>query len=298
MLDLRLLSHALALAEHGSFARAARAVNLSQPALSRGIQALESQLGMVLFERGKRGVRPTDAGQLVLNRARALSLQSEDLEREVGALRKGGGVGLRVATGPYAARLLVGRTLGLCLQRTPEFRATLAMDSFPKVIRMVEEREADLGICEGSDLKAPELESLPLRRRQGHAVARPGHPLAGRLQLTIEDLLDFPLVFTTRLPSRMLANLLPPGARHGTPAIRCECLQVAMDVVSSSDAIAFFVEPMIREKVATGTLTKLAFSPEWLHSEFHLIWLRDRVMSPAAGVFRDTLIEVDNFIDA
>lgn len=248
---------------------------------------------MVLFERGKQGVRPTDAGQLVLNRARLLALQSEDLEREVGALRKGGGVGLRLACGPYPARLLVGRTLALCLEQAPGFRATVAMDSFPKVIRMVEDREADLGICEGSDLKAPELESLPLRSRQGHAVARAGHPLAGRADLRVEELLDFPLVFTTRLPPRVLGKLLPAGGRQSAPAIRCECLQVAMDVVRTSDAIGFFLEPMVRPSLAAGELILLDFAPDWLHSAYHLIWLRERVISPAAAMFRDVLLEVD-----
>jgi DNA-binding transcriptional LysR family regulator len=297
MLDLRLLSHALALAEHGSFARAARAVHLSQPALSRSIQSLESQLGVILFERGQRGVRPTDAGQLVLNRARLLALQSEDLEREVGVLVKGGGVGLRVACGPYPARLLVGRALARCLAAAPGFRASVEVNAFPKVIRMVEDREADLGICEGGDGKNPELESVPLRRRQGHAVVRADHPLAARPGLTMEDLLEFPLVLTTRLPSRLLGNMLPPGSRQSPPAIRCESIQVAIDVMRRSDAIAFLLKPMIRSALEAGNLAILDFSPDWLHSNFHLITLKDRVVSPAAAMFREMVIAVDGELD-
>ncbi|MBF2952940.1 LysR family transcriptional regulator, partial [Pseudomonas aeruginosa] len=56
MSDLRQFRHFVALAEHGHYARAAEAVNLSQPALSRSIQALEGQLGCTLVERGSRGV--------------------------------------------------------------------------------------------------------------------------------------------------------------------------------------------------------------------------------------------------
>lgn len=297
MLDLRLLSHALALAEHGNFARAARAVNLSQPALSRSIQTLEAQMGVVLFERSNRGARPTDAGQLVLNRARLLSLQSADLEREVGILQTGGGVGLRVACGPYPARLLVGRALARCLVKSPDFRATVSMDAYPRVIQMVEEREADIGICEVSDTNTAGLETMPLRQRQGHAVARSGHPLVGNQVLGMRDLLEFPLVFTTRLPPRLLGHLLPPGSTKSPPAIRCESLQVALDVVRHSDAITFFLEPMVRAEVDSGDLTLLDFAPDWLHSGFHLVRIKDRIISPAAALFMEMVQEVDAALD-
>src|SRR5690606_12443148 len=72
MNDLRQLRHFVALAEHGHFARAAEAVHLSQPALSRSIQALESQLGCTLVNRHSRGISITAHGQLVLEHARRL----------------------------------------------------------------------------------------------------------------------------------------------------------------------------------------------------------------------------------
>ncbi|MFM7181115.1 MAG: LysR family transcriptional regulator [Verrucomicrobiales bacterium] len=297
MLDLRLITNALALAEHGSFARAARAVNLSQPALSRSIQTLEAHMGVILFVRGKRDIQPTDAGKLFLDRSRMILLQSEDLEREIGVMKKGGGVGLRLACGPYPARLLVGRALAKCLVRVPDFCASVAVNAYPEVIQMVAEREADLGICEASDMNAPELESLPLRRRVGRAVARANHPLVGRTTLTMDELLRYPLVFTTRLPPRLLGKLLGNESRAVTPAIRCESLQVAIDVILHSDAIAIFLEPMVRDRVNSGELALLNFFPEWLHSAFSLIWIRDRIISPAATMFREMLLAVDEELD-
>lgn len=70
MNDLRQLRHFVALAEHQHFARAAAAVHLSQPALSRSIQALESQLDCTLVDRHSRGVSLTAHGHLVLEHAR------------------------------------------------------------------------------------------------------------------------------------------------------------------------------------------------------------------------------------
>ena len=68
MIEIRHLHHALALAEHRNFARAAEALHLSQPALTRSIQNLEEKMGLELFERRPKGVDPTDAGQLMLKR--------------------------------------------------------------------------------------------------------------------------------------------------------------------------------------------------------------------------------------
>ena len=71
-LDLHQLRQALALLEHGSFVRAAAALHISQPALSRSIQALERNFGNELFLRSASGVVPTDVGRLYLERARDL----------------------------------------------------------------------------------------------------------------------------------------------------------------------------------------------------------------------------------
>ncbi len=70
--SLRALRHAIALARHRHYGRAAAALNISQPALSRSVAALEDVVGVQLFERGRGGVRPTEFGQLLVSRGAAL----------------------------------------------------------------------------------------------------------------------------------------------------------------------------------------------------------------------------------
>ena len=83
MTNLQQLRHFLALTEHGNFARAAEAVNLSQPALSRSIQALEASLDCRLLDRHSRGISLTVHGQLVLEHAQRLLAGSRALENAV-----------------------------------------------------------------------------------------------------------------------------------------------------------------------------------------------------------------------
>ena len=102
-MDIKHLTHIVALADKRNFARAAEQLNLSQPALSRSIQSAEIELGLRLFDRGNTEVTPTAAGEFVLERARRLVFDSRCLKRDVELYRdrKLGDVAFGV--GPYPA---------------------------------------------------------------------------------------------------------------------------------------------------------------------------------------------------
>ena len=108
MIDLRRLRHFSALVQHGNFHRAADALHLTQPALTRSIQALEAHVGAPLLTRHRTGVEPTELGRLLLRHAGALEGQVRDLDREL-RVAKGLVLGeLRVGGGPWGGSVLVG----------------------------------------------------------------------------------------------------------------------------------------------------------------------------------------------
>ncbi|NYH22367.1 LysR family transcriptional regulator [Paraburkholderia bryophila] len=86
-MSVRRLNHVVALAEEGSFARAAERVHLSQPALSRSIQAIEDELGLRLFDRAARGVAVTQAGKTIVERARRVLFEANCLVRDAELLK-------------------------------------------------------------------------------------------------------------------------------------------------------------------------------------------------------------------
>jgi DNA-binding transcriptional LysR family regulator len=114
-IKLHLLRQAHALKAHGSFSRAAAALNLSQPALSQGIKELEAQVGLQLFVRSRSGPELTDFGRVFMQHAEELVSGAADLEREV-ALAKG------LATGELCASLCL-RTSGRAAADTDGFTA-------------------------------------------------------------------------------------------------------------------------------------------------------------------------------
>ncbi len=96
-MDLRQLRYLVAVAEYGSFTRAAEAVHVAQPAISQQIRKLEDELGLALVQRTTRRVSLTDAGELLVVRARRIMAELESAQIELESLR-----------GVYAGHLTIG----------------------------------------------------------------------------------------------------------------------------------------------------------------------------------------------
>jgi DNA-binding transcriptional LysR family regulator len=147
-LDLRLIQHALTLARHKNYARAAAALHLSQPALSRSIAGLEATLGVKLFDRTRQGVAPTAFGERLLARGLSLVTDAAELEREL-KLMQGLKAGvLKVGAGLYPASLSVATAVGRLAARYPQLRMEMRTADWRAVMRSVPSSELDLGIVE------------------------------------------------------------------------------------------------------------------------------------------------------
>ena len=145
----RQLEYLIALDEEGHFGRAARRVAVSQPALSKQLREVEEGLGVVLFERGRGGTRPTRAGRAVLTRARAVLREREQLSAAVRALHD-----------PFAGELALGAIPTLAPFLLPEV-ADRARAHPQMQLRLVEEQTEVLrGLLQAGELDGA-LVALP-----------------------------------------------------------------------------------------------------------------------------------------
>src|SRR4051794_31710966 len=110
-IELRLLRYFAVVAEELHMGNAAARLFISQPALSQQIRVLEDQVGVPLFVRHPRGMRLTEAGEVLLAEARELLGRSEQLERTVEELRTGRTTGLRIALPPGLCRAVLPQLL-------------------------------------------------------------------------------------------------------------------------------------------------------------------------------------------
>ena len=302
-IELRLLHCALVLAEHRNFARAAKAVNVSQPSLSRNIQEIERRIETRLFERGTGGVVPTDAGEIFLEHAREVVARAADLDREMDLLRGLEKGELKIGAGTYQSAMMVDRAVIRLLHAHPTIRLQIHTDNREKLLPLLRKRELDIAVIGLGGIEVePEMHLTRLNRHQGYFVVRSGHPLlASRGAPTLKSILRFPGVMTSRVTFPALKQFLASAPRSRTdhaiaksfPAIACESVAMMKMIVAETDAVGLLPLNTVIAEVRAGELVVLSLVPPFLKVEFGIIRLAHRSLSPLGESFVRLQLDVD-----
>ncbi|MFZ6049242.1 LysR family transcriptional regulator [Pseudomonas sp. CR3202] len=294
MNDLRQLRHFVALAEYGHFARAAEAVNLSQPALSRSIQALEASLGCSLLDRGPRQISLTAHGRLVLEHARRLLDGSRALRSAVTQLDNLDSGELRLGAGPYPAARLVPRALGRFASKYPGVRVQLSLENWHNLRQLLLDDAIEIFIADIRELTDdPLLDIAPLRRHPGTLFCRPGHPLLDRGPLQFTDIARYALA-GTQLPLEVARAIGELAGNEKPLGIECDNFMVLKALVAESDVISMAPWDVVADDVAAGRLALLEIPANaWSSSAYGVVSHAARSLSPAARAVRDLLLEED-----
>jgi DNA-binding transcriptional LysR family regulator len=231
-----------AIAEHGQVQRAAEALGLSQPALSKSLHRLEQATSAKLLKRTPKGVELTSAGAALLARVKQLRLSLNDVAREITDLSEGRAGHLRIGMAAQLAHV-VPLVCAELLREAP--RLTLALRNQDHTALMASLRSGALDIAVSSRL-APLGEGLVethLHEEEAATIyAAANHRLAKRRQVTLVDLAQERWVLaslsqgTSRLLSQAFANLgLPPP----NVAVESTSLLARFRLVAASDLITF-----------------------------------------------------------
>jgi DNA-binding transcriptional LysR family regulator len=297
MTMMRRLEMIVAIDTHRSFHRAARALGISQPSLTRALQVLEGELGVRLFERGKADCEPTEYGLVMLNRSRRILTEMAEAKREI-ALLQGLEVGeFRIGAGSFATQLWLGAAIGQLSAAHPRLKVHSTERPWYHLSDALMASEIDVAVGESSELSnSPEVVVSRLPRRRGVFLCRAGHSLLQRTPLSINDIAKFPLAAPV-MPRRIAAHL-PAGSAMGSlvngglsfePAIFCESLVGIGDLVESSDALGIVPLAAVKRMQQRPGIAVLPFEAPWLCTEQALMWRRDRMPHPALKTFRDAV---------
>jgi len=299
MNDLRQLRHFVALAEHGHFARAAEAVHLSQPALSRSIQALEGSLGCVLVDRHNRGISLTAHGQLVLEHARRLLAGSRALSNAVSQLANLEAGELHLGCGPYPAARLVPQALAGLARRYPGIRVQVRIANWRELRDNLLDDAIELFVADSRELQGNPLLSVePLQRHPGVLFCRPGHPLLQRGPLHLHDLLDYPLA-GTRLPQAVEQTLRRLSGREQPLGIQCDNFMLLKALVADSEVLSMAPWDVLAEDIQAARLAALPLQAGVLNeqSAYGLVSRAGHSLSPAAQAMREEILSVEQTLD-
>lgn len=299
--NLRLFEYAVALDQHRSFSRAAQGLGVTQPTFSRGIAALEKRLGARLFDRSSRHVEPTPEGELFLARAATLladAVHLRDRLQEYQNLRSGR---VTVGVGPYPLEISVIECVARMAARYPRLQIELVEGQWRKFGPKLLAGEVEIAVVEALILSADQrfdVEMLPTH--DGCFYCRPKHPLAGRVGLGLAAVLDFPIV-GVRMPARAFRPhrlpydglTLDPGTGDIVPQIVTTSITAARAIVKRTDGIGIGTPTLLAEDIQNGTLVLIDADSSTLRSNYGIGYLRDKILSPGALRFIETLKEVE-----
>jgi DNA-binding transcriptional LysR family regulator len=163
-------------ARQRNLSRAAAVLHVTQPALTARLHALEAELGMHLFTRGRRGMALTDAGRAFLPYAERALAAVDDGAAMLVELKRGGTGELVLGAAPAISTYVLPRLLVRFTERHPRVRLSVRTGHSEEVMDMVLRREVDLGLVR--ELRHPDIESHPLYDDELVLVAEANHPLA------------------------------------------------------------------------------------------------------------------------
>ena len=293
-MDLRHFEHLVALAEHGNFRKAAEAVHISTPALTKSIQRSEEFFNVRLFDRTHSGAVPTPFGETVVRKARLLLKDAGEISADVKSLIKMDTGHVMVGCGIYAAEALMGNTLVRFMAKYPGVRVKVKITTLDDMIQMLTDREIDFFVAiYPQNLQFSKMVNIvDLVSEDLVWYSRPGHPLFKKNKITLADLASYPLICPT-LTQPILEWLLkvfkgaPPVKPDGTvePHLQCNDFGIIKKTVARTDGIGFFLKSGLVEEFKRGNFRELPIKTGIRLSAVGIVSLSNRTLPLAAERF-------------
>jgi DNA-binding transcriptional LysR family regulator len=278
-MDTQLLAAFVAVAEAGSFTQAAERLHLSQPAISKRITTLESQVGQSLFDRVGRSVTLTDAGRTLLPYANRALHDIEDARRALSQLHAQVGGHLSIGTSHHIGLHRLPPVLGQFTRDYPQVDLDIHFMDSEIACQAVLAGKLEVGIVTLPTQPLPQLLQRLVWPDPLAVVAAPDYPLAGRRQVSLVQLAEHPAVlpdeatYTHRIVTAALEREgVRPHVRLATNYL--ETLKMLVGI-----GLGWSVLP---ESMLDDGLTRLNVPRLRLRRELGLVWHERRTLSGAA----------------
>jgi DNA-binding transcriptional LysR family regulator len=283
------LRHFVGLAETGTFVQASRALFLTQPALTRSIQALEDELGGRLFDRLGRRIALTPFGGEVLQRAKRLVADAEALKQTGRGLHAGliGTLRIGLSSGPGA--LLSTRLMMHMAEHHPRLQLHISRGNTGVLIDALREQHLDGAVVDArSVLPSADLQITNTFELEAGFLVRLDHPLARHKRpVTIEEVLQFPIASTPlsdEVARLMIDHYGPQANPDDMVTLRSDETLNIVDVARNSHAV------VLTANAAAQGLVPLNMSPPLnATARFGLVTLAQRQEAPALRILREQL---------
>jgi len=302
-MDLRQLRYFIAIVENGGYARAAERLGVGQSTLTQSILKLEQQLDARMFERGRFGARLTEAGALLLPRARLISAEAQLAQSEVSHSRVATNARVAVGLGKSIASSLMTRVMRRVRTEAPTVSVTVIEGWSPELYQKLQQGEIDFAIS------AP-LPGVPVPQDvKQHAVGSQReavvigavHPLASVARPALADLARqfwlFPPEGNGRI--RFLHRVFEEaGVRPPTHFLRSDSIPLGVDMLFSGDIVAHGILDVISSYLPPNSFRELDIPELTFDRPMQITTRRRGRLQPASEQFlrimREVLAEADS----
>ena len=280
----------LAVATYGGFHRAAKALHVSQPAVSARIRMLEDSLGAALFVRTKTHVTLSPAGKALRPHAesllRALSLARQAVHEQQPIAS---GI-LSISAGLSISTYLLPDILKKYHSTNPKVMVNVRSGNSVQVLKMVVDGEVDLGLARS--LHHPEVETESLRDDPLLLVGHPRHPATRKIKINLETAESLPLIFYDRGSSdwTLTNGLFRRAGLLPNVVLEVEGIETCKRMILRQLGVGFLPQLAVTSELKNGKLRSIQITDaEPLHRNLDVIRSRHRPLSDTARKFLDLL---------
>ncbi|MBI3917382.1 MAG: LysR family transcriptional regulator [Betaproteobacteria bacterium] len=291
-LQLRDIEYFSVVAEHGNVGRAAEALGLSQPALSKSLHRLEQSMQAKLVKRTAKGMELTTVGAALFSHVRRLRLSLDDVTREVADLSQGRAGHLRIGIAPGFAIHLVPDACATLLKEAPRVTFKVTVLDREASLAALRHGELDLAL---TTLQAPRHEDLVeeyLLEDEFVVYASADHRLAKKRRVTLADLAQERWAVAASnapTPQRFKQVFLDAGLPPPGITMESNSLPLRNRLLASSDLLGFAAKRVVRQATPRSRFVELRVRDLAYSRCVGVMYRKDAYLSPAARRFIEIL---------
>jgi DNA-binding transcriptional LysR family regulator len=291
-MDFDQLETFLEVARHSSFSRAAEKRFRTQPAISSQIRALEEEVGAKLFDRSGGKVALTAAGKVFQQYAEQSLDARKTMIVTVAEME-------RVPRG----EIVVGANEGTCLHILPEVFAEfkklypevgvqISRLERAKILESIIDNSVDFGVV-STPVDDKRLTVVNIHRDELVIIAPPGHPLCGKKQAAIADVVRFPLLLPKVGRTRdALENLFHDQGLKPKIAMELDSSELLKRFVAADVGVGFIARSNVIEDVKAGVLAAIPMAGAPIRRDLALVFRKDKALSRAALAFIEIAVKL------
>src|SRR5438093_8076169 len=284
-MEIHQLRYFVAVADEGSFSRAAAKVRVAQPSLSQQIRKLEAEVGQPLFDRLPRSVVLTEAGRCFIDYARQILASIGDARRCVDELKDEVAGRLAVGAIPTIAPYVLPELVVTFQKHYPEVTLDIVEDVTEGIRRRIEAGELDVALASTCQ-QSPTLRRERLGNEPLLALVPEGHELAKKTEITFDDLKSqrFLLLHEMHCLSQQVHHLLESRRLQPEIALAGSQLSTIANMVAAEIGVSIVPQMMVKHHATPGCVS-LPFAPPVPERELNVLYNPLRFQSKAATAF-------------